>query len=54
MVPRSPRRQPAAAIVFPHIPEWVRVLENLLGYVEKLRYSDHDVMDTDKIPEFTK
>jgi hypothetical protein len=26
----------------------------LLGYVEKLRYSDHDVMDMDKFPEFAK
>jgi hypothetical protein len=27
---------------------------NLLGHVEKLRYSDHDVTDTDKFPEFSK
>jgi hypothetical protein len=27
---------------------------NMLGHVEKLRYSDHDVMDTDKFPEFAK
>jgi hypothetical protein len=30
------------------------VKSDLLGYVEKLKYSDHDVTDTDKFPEFTK
>jgi hypothetical protein len=29
-------------------------MANLLGHAEKLRYSDHDVMDTDKFPEFAK
>jgi hypothetical protein len=53
-VPRSPHRQPVATIVFPRIPEGVRVKVDLLGYVENLRYSDHDVMDTDKFLEFTK
>jgi hypothetical protein len=54
MVPRSPHRQPVAAIVFPRIPEGVHVPANLLGHVEKLRYSDHDVTGTDKFPEFAK
>jgi hypothetical protein len=27
---------------------------NMLGHMEKLRYSDHDVIDTDKFPEFAK
>jgi hypothetical protein len=26
----------------------------MLGHVDKLRYSDHDVEDTDKFPEFSK
>jgi hypothetical protein len=25
-----------------------------LGHIEKLKYSDHDVADTDKFPEFAK
>jgi hypothetical protein len=28
--------------------------EIILGHIEKLWYSDHDVMDTDKFPEFAK
>jgi hypothetical protein len=36
------------------IPEGVRITTNMLGHVEKLRYSDHDVTDTDKFPEFAK
>jgi hypothetical protein len=43
-----------STIVFPHIPEGVWVKSDLLGYVEKLKYSDHDVTDTDKFLEFTK
>jgi hypothetical protein len=39
---------------FSRIPEGVRVKSDLLGYVEKLKYSDHDVTDTDKFPEFAK
>jgi hypothetical protein len=51
-VPRSPRKQPATTIVFLRIPEGVRVKVDLLGYVENIEYSDHDVMDTDKVPKF--
>jgi hypothetical protein len=53
-VPRSPRRQPPAIIFFPRILEGVRVKEDLLDYVEKLKYLDHNVMDTDKFLEFVK
>jgi hypothetical protein len=53
-VPRSPCKQPTTTIIFPCIPVGVRVKEYLLGYVEKLRYLDHDVIDIDKFPEFTK
>jgi hypothetical protein len=34
--------------------EGVRIAGNMLGHVEKLRYSDHDVIDTDKFLEFSK
>jgi hypothetical protein len=54
MVPRSPCKQTAAKIVLLCIPEGVHVLANLLGYVEKLRYSYHYVMNTDKFLEFAK
>jgi hypothetical protein len=53
-VPRSPRRQATTTIVLPCIPEGVRIAGNMLGHVEKLRYSDHDVTDMDKFPEFSK
>jgi hypothetical protein len=49
-VPRSPHKKPITTIALPRIPEGVRVPTNLLGYVEKLRYSNHDVTDTDKFP----
>jgi hypothetical protein len=53
-VRRSPCKQPVAAIIFPRIPEGVRVKLDLLGYVEKLKYSDHDVTNTENFPEFAK
>jgi hypothetical protein len=37
-----------------HIPEGVQVKEDLLEYVEKINYLDHDAMEMDKFPEFTK
>jgi hypothetical protein len=53
-IPRSPRKQPVTTIVFLQRPEGVQVKSDLLGYVEKLKYSDHDVTDTGKFPEFMK
>jgi hypothetical protein len=53
-VARSPRRQAATTIVLPCILEGVRIMANLLGCMEKLWYSDHDVTDMDKFPEFAK
>jgi hypothetical protein len=32
----------------------VQVEPDLLGHIKKLKYSDHDVADTDKFPEFSK
>jgi hypothetical protein len=51
---RSPCRQAATTIVLPCIPEGVQAMPNLLGCVERLRYSDHDVADVDKFPEFAR
>jgi hypothetical protein len=49
-VPRSPRKQPIAAIFFPYIPDGVQVKPELLGHIDKLKYLDHDVADTRKFP----
>ena len=32
----------------------VRVKPDLLGQVEKLKYSDNDITNTDKFPKFAK
>jgi hypothetical protein len=48
----SPCRKAASTIFFPHILEGACVASNLLGHVENLQYSDHDVIETDKFLEF--
>jgi hypothetical protein len=53
-VPRSPRKKPAAEIMLPRIPDGVQVGPDLLGHIGKLKYSDHDVADTDKFLELAK
>jgi hypothetical protein len=53
-VPRSPRKQPITTLILPRIPDGVRVESGLLGKIDKLKYSDHDVADTDKFLEFAK
>jgi hypothetical protein len=53
-VARSPCRKVATTIVLPRILEGVCITTNLLGCVEKLWYSDHNVTDMDKFPEFAK
>jgi hypothetical protein len=52
-VPRSPRKQPVVALVLLRIPKGVWVKSDLLGYVKRIKYSDHDVTDIDKFSEFT-
>jgi hypothetical protein len=39
-------------IVLLHILEGVRIMTNLLGWMEKLRYSYHNVTDMDKFLDF--
>jgi hypothetical protein len=46
-----PQKKPAAEIVLPHTPEGIQVDSQLLGHVEKLKSSDHDVADERKYPE---
>jgi hypothetical protein len=41
-------------IVLPCILEGVKTMPTLLGCMEKLRYSDHDVADAGKFPEFVQ
>jgi hypothetical protein len=53
LVPRSPCKQGATTIVLSCIPEGVNIAGNMLGHVEKLRYSNNDMMDTKHFPEFS-
>jgi hypothetical protein len=53
-IPRSPFKKPAAEIILPCIPDGVQVGPDLLGYIWKLKYSDHDVADEDKFLELAK
>jgi hypothetical protein len=53
-IPRSPRKKPATEIILPWIPDGVQVGPDLLGYIGKLKYSDHDVADEDKFLELAK
>jgi hypothetical protein len=53
-ITRSPCKHTATSIVLPRITEGVHTTTNLLGCVEKLWYSDHDVTDVDKFREFSK
>jgi hypothetical protein len=53
-IARSLRRQAATTVVLLRIPEGEQAMPDLLGCVEKLRYSDHDVVDMDKFPEFAR
>ena len=38
-------KQPEVMITLPHIPERVTIVPNIIGCVEKLRYSENDVVD---------
>jgi hypothetical protein len=51
LIPSSPRKKLAAEIVLPRIPEGVQVWSQLLGYVGKLKYFNHDISDETKYPE---
>jgi hypothetical protein len=53
-IPSSPRKKPAAEIILPHIPTGVHVEPELLGHVEKLKYSEHDVSDETKFSELAQ
>jgi hypothetical protein len=38
----------------PHIPDLVIVVEYMLGFVPKLRYTDHDVTEVAKFPKLAQ
>jgi hypothetical protein len=38
----------------PQIPESVIVVEDMLGFVPKLKYADHDVTEVAKFPELAQ
>jgi hypothetical protein len=50
----SSHRQAATTIALSRIPKGVCVAGNLLGHVEKLRCSNHDVTDMDNFLDFSK
>jgi hypothetical protein len=49
-----PMQASHTTIILPCIPEGVQATPTLLGCMEKLKYSDHDVADTGKFPEFAQ
>jgi hypothetical protein len=48
----SLHKHPNAGIILSHIPEGVKTMPKLLHFMEKLSFSDHDVADIGKFPEF--
>jgi hypothetical protein len=53
-VPRSPHKKPITSIILLRIPDGVWVKSDLLGFVERIKYSEHNVMDTENFLEFAK
>jgi len=51
-VQRSLRKQKEAMLTLLHIPEGVTILPGILGCLDKLKYSDHDVKYMDTFPKF--
>jgi hypothetical protein len=53
-MPRTPTKQNEITLSLPQIPNEFNVVGDLLGCVNKVKYYDHDVTDTDKFPEFAQ
>jgi hypothetical protein len=51
-VPRSSFMQAATTIVLSCIPEGLRIIGNILGHMEKLRYSYHHVTINFKLVQY--
>jgi hypothetical protein len=54
VVPRTLRKQKELNLTLPKIPDRVRVVGDMLGFVNKLKYVDHDVADIGKFPKFVQ
>jgi hypothetical protein len=46
--------QDATNITLPYLPDAVVTVDDMLGKVPKLRYSDHDVCDVTKFPDLAE
>ena len=53
-IPKSPHKKHTTKIVLPHIPDGVQVGPDLLGHIGKLKYSNHDIANTNKFLELAK
>ena len=53
-MPRTPRKQKELTLSLPQIPDGVKVVSDMLGYVNKLKYVDHDVENIGKFPDFAQ
>jgi hypothetical protein len=51
---RTPTKQKELILSLPQILDGVKVVGDLLGSVNKLRYVDHDVEDIENFPEFSQ
>jgi hypothetical protein len=54
VMPRTPSKQKELTLSLSQIPEGVKVVGDMLGCVNKLKYVDHDVADMGKFPEFVQ
>jgi hypothetical protein len=50
---RTPNKHKELTLSFPKIMDGVKIVGDLLGYVNKLRYYYDDVKDMEKFPEFS-
>jgi hypothetical protein len=50
-MPRTPTKRKELTLSFPKIQDVIIIVGDMLGFVNKLRYSDHDVKDTEKFPD---
>jgi len=55
LVTGQKRKAPSVVeITLPHLPNIVVAVEDMLGKVPKLKYADHDIIDTTKFPKFSQ
>jgi hypothetical protein len=54
VAPRTPTKHKDLTLSLQKILDGVRIVGDMLGYVNKLRYSNHDVKDMEKFPKFAQ